>query len=180
MKVRECFCSCISLLKYACFWSLSHDILYKEILSFFGHCHVTFPYTEPLSFFGRFLQKVIFSCSSDSFVQKMTQQKGASADGKMAAVMLQMIPSFFTNYSKNSLFISANTYEFQIVCKEYWISRHDDKMCFLPNCRYHIITIGNIIELLQKLAAICFYYQYVDFPYTLFKYRFSGKIVLKS
>ena len=25
----------------------------------------------------------------------MTQQKGVSADGKMAAVMLQMIPSFF-------------------------------------------------------------------------------------
>ena len=25
---------------------------YKEILSFFGHCHVTFPYMEPLFLVG--------------------------------------------------------------------------------------------------------------------------------
>ena len=98
----------------------------------------------------------------------------------MAAVMLQVIPSFFTNCSKNSLFISANTYEKYIVSKEYCIARHDDMMCFLPNCRYHIILIGNIKELLQKRDAFCFNYQHVDCLYTLFKYRFTGKIVLKS
>ena len=53
-------------------------------------------------------------------------------------------------------------------------------MCFLPNCRYHIILIGNIKELLQKLDAMCFNYQHVDCLYTLFKYRFSDKIVLRS
>ena len=53
----------------------------KEILSFFGHCHVTFLYIEPLSFFGRIVQKIKVSCFSDSFVQKATQQKGASVDG---------------------------------------------------------------------------------------------------
>ena len=74
----------------------------------------------------------------------------------MAAVMLQVIPSFNINYPKKSLFISANTYEKFIVSKEYCIARHDDKMCFLPNCRYHIILIGNIKELLQKLDAFCF------------------------
>ena len=59
--------------------------------------------------------------------------------------MLQVIHSFYTIYSKNSLFISANTYEKYIVRKEYFIARHDDKMCFLlPNCRHHIILIGNI------------------------------------
>ena len=94
--------------------------------------------------------------------------------------MLQVIPSFYTNYSKNSLFISANTNGKFIVCKEYCIARHYDKMCFLPNCRYDIILIGNIKELLQKLDAFCFNYQHVDCLYTLFKYRFSGKIVLKS
>ena len=36
---------------------------------------------EPLSFFGRFVQKVKVSCFSDSFVQKTTQQKRASAEG---------------------------------------------------------------------------------------------------
>ena len=135
---------------------------------------------EPLSFFGRFEQKVKVSCFSDSFVQKTTQQKGASADGKMAAVMLQVIPSFYTNFSKNGLFVSANTYEKFIVSKEYCIARHDDKMCFLPNCRCHISLIGNIKELLQKLDAFCFNYQHVDCLYTLFKYRVTGKIVIES
>ena len=100
--------------------------------------------------------------------------------GKMAAVILQEIPSFHTNYSKNSLFISANNYEKFIVSKEYCIARHNDKMCFLPNCRYHIILKGNIKDLLQKLDAFCFNYHHVDCLYTLFKYRFSGKIVVKS
>ena len=52
--------------------------------------------------------------------------------------------------------------------------------CFLPNCRYHNILIGNIKELLQKLDAFCFNYQHVDCLYTLFKDRFNGKIVIKS
>ena len=98
----------------------------------------------------------------------------------MAAVLLQVILSVFTNYSKNSLFNSANTYENYIVSKEYCIAGHDDKMCFLPNCRYHIILLGNIKELLQKLDAFCFNYQHVVCLYTLFKYRFSDKIVIKS
>ena len=141
---------------------------------------------EPLSFSGSFVQKLKVSCFSDSFVQKTTQQRGASVEGslrtgrKMAAVRLPVIPSFYTNYSENSLFISANTYEKFIVSKEYCIARHDDKMCFLPNCRYHIILIGNIKELLQKLGAFCFNYQHVDSLYTLFKFRFIGKSVIKS
>ena len=94
--------------------------------------------------------------------------------------MSQVIPSFYTNYSKNSLFISANTSAKYVVSKEYCFARHDDKMCLLPNCRYHIILIGNIKDLLQKLDAFCFNNQHVDFLYTLFKYRFSGKIVVKS
>ena len=84
----------------------------------------------------------------------------------MAAVMLQVIPSFHTNCSKNSLFFSANTYEKHIVRKEYCIARHDDnKMCFLPNCRYHIFLTGNIKQLLQKLDALCFNFQHVDCLY---------------
>ena len=63
------------------------------------------------------------------------------------------------------------------MCKQYCIARHDEKMCFLPSCRYHIILIGNIKELLQKMDAFCFNYQHVDYLYTLFKYRFSGKML---
>ena len=100
--------------------------------------------------------------------------------GKMAAALLQVIHSFYTNYSKNSLFVSANTYEKFIVSKEFCFARHDDDMCFLPNCRYHIILIGSIKELLQKVDAFCFNYQHVDCLYKLFEYRFSDKIVIKS
>ena len=98
----------------------------------------------------------------------------------MAAVTLQVIPRFYTNYSKNSLFISAITYGKHIVCKEYCIAHHNDKMCFLLTCRYHIFLIGNIKELLQKLDSFCFNYQHVDCLYTLFKLRFSGKIGVNS
>ena len=101
-------------------------------------------------------------------------------NNQMAAVMLQVIPSFCSNYSQNSLFISANTYKKIIVSKEYCVARHDDKMCFLPNCRYHIILIGNIKELLQNLDAFCSKYQHVDCLYTILKYRFSGKMVVKN
>ena len=126
-----------------------------------------------LSFFGRFVQKRIVSCFSDAFVQRQR-------NNQMAALMLQLIPSFYTNYSENSLLFSANRYEKYIVSKEYCIARHDDKMCFQPNCRAYFILIGNIKDLLKKLDAFCFYYQHVDCLYTLFKYRFSGKIVVES
>ena len=98
----------------------------------------------------------------------------------MAAVLLQAIPSFCTNYSKNSLFISAATYKNYIASKDYSIARHFDKMCSLPNCRYHIVLIGDIKELLQNMDACCFNYQHVDCLYTFFKCRFVGKLVVKS
>ena len=62
---------------------------------------------------------------------------------------------------------------------EYCIARHDDKMCFPPNCIYHIILIGEIKELLQNMDAFCFNYQQLDCLHTLFNYRFSGKIVVQ-
>ena len=64
--------------------------------------------------------------------------------------------------------------------KEYCIARHDDKLCFLNNCKYHIVLIGDIKELIQKLEAFCFNYQHVDCLYTPFKKRFNGEIVAKS
>ena len=40
--------------------------------------------------------------------------------------------------------------------------------------------MGDTDELLQELDAFCFTYQHVDCLYTLFKNRFSGKVVAKS
>ena len=98
----------------------------------------------------------------------------------MAAVLLQVIHSFCRIYSKNSLFISLNTYEKCIVSKVYCFACHDDKLCFLPSGRCHNIQIGNIKELLQKLDAFCFNYQHLDCLYTSFEHRFSVKFVVKS
>ena len=46
--------------------------------------------------------------------------------------------------------------------------------------RFHIFFLGNNGELTQKLDPLCFTYQHVDCLFTLFKYRFSGKIDVKS
>ena len=94
--------------------------------------------------------------------------------------MLQTIPRFYVKFSEKSLLISATTYEKYIVCKNYCITHHNEKTCFIPACKYRIVLLGNVQELLKKLDTICFTYQHVDCLYTLFKYRFSGKIFAKS
>ena len=98
----------------------------------------------------------------------------------MAANMLQTIPSFYPKISQKSIFNSAKTYEKYIVCKDYCIAHHDDKTCCLPVCTNQIILLREIEELLQLLDTFCFSYQHVDCLYTLFKYRFNGKIIAKS
>ena len=98
----------------------------------------------------------------------------------MAAIMLQTIPSFYAKISEKSLFISATTNEKYIVCKDYCIAHHNEKTCFLAACKYLIVLLGNVQELLKKLDTFCFTYQHVDCLYTFFKYRFSGKFIAKS
>ena len=93
--------------------------------------------------------------------------------------MLQTNPSFYTKFSEKSLFISANTYEKCIVCKDYCIAHHD-KTCFLPACKYHFILLRNVEDLLKKSDTFCLTYQHMDCLYTLFKYQFSGKVIAKS
>ena len=82
----------------------------------------------------------------------------------MAAVTLQVIPIVNTIISKYSLFVSGYTYVKYIESKQTCTPLHGDKMCFLPICRHHNKKIGEYKELLQKMDAICFIYQHVDFP----------------
>ena len=98
----------------------------------------------------------------------------------MAAVMLPVITRFFTTFSKNSLFFSKNIYEDSTVSIGYCNAHHENQMCLQPNCRFYIILIGDTKEALQNLDAFCFNYQLLECPYTVFKYRFSGKIVFDS
>ena len=61
-------------------------------------------------------------------------------------------------------------------------AQHEDSMCTVPNCKYHILLIEekDKNDLMQKLDTFCFTYQLVDCLYTLFKDRFDGKIVTKN
>ena len=165
--------SCISLLIYA---SLLVTVTWlfhiRRFFPFLGIVMWHFQIWNLFTFFDRFVQKAVYLVFQIHLFRKRR-------NNQMAAVILQVIPSFYTNYSKNSLFISANTYEKLIVSKEYCIARHNDKIGFLPNCRYYIILIGKFKDLLQKLYAFCFNYQQADCLYTLFKYRFNGKNVIR-
>ena len=147
--------------------------LYKENLSFVSHCHVKFPYKKPVSLFGGFVQKLVGLCFSDLFVQNTSQQPDAS--GSITSDS-QLLCKVFRKHG----FISASKNKRYRVSKDYCITHHDDEMCFLHNCRYPIILVGNVKELLQKLDAFCFTYQSVDCLYTFVKHRFSGNIVVKS
>ena len=98
----------------------------------------------------------------------------------MAAVVLQVIPSFFAGHSQMFFVVCADTYKKNIVCIDSCVASHTDKTCFVSNCQFHIILLGNVEELLKKLDTICFTCQLVDCLYTLFKYRFSGKVIAKS
>ena len=94
--------------------------------------------------------------------------------------MLHTIPSFYAKIAEKSLFIFATTYEKYIVCKDYCTAHHNEKACFLPSCKYHVILLGNVQELLKKLDTFCFTYQHLDCLDTLFKNQLSGKIIAKS
>ena len=135
---------------YAYFFCHYHVIeANKEIPSLFGHCHVILPFLVGLY---KKLWNFVFQ----------VHLFGKQFNSRMAAVMLQVMPSFYPNYSKNSLFIPANTYEKYIVSKEHCIAHQYDKKCFLPNCTYHITLMGDIEELLKKMDSFCFTNQHVD------------------
>ena len=74
------------------------------------------------------------------------------------------------------------THEKYLVSKDYCVAQHEDSMCTVPNCKYHILLIAekDKNDLMQKLDTFCFTYQLVDCLYTLFKYRFDGNIVTKN
>ena len=68
----------------------------------------------------------------------------------------------------------------KFVCNDYCVAFHNDKSCFVSDCNFHIIPLGNVDVRPKKLDTFCFTYQHVDCLYTLFKYRFSEKTIAKT
>ena len=141
---------------YNCFFFMHCRVMFpcKQIPSLVEHCHVMFPCKEILSFFGH--RTDLFLFIDVNFFGKLVQKwyyfnfqilfPRKSLNNQTAAVMLQVLPSSQANYSKISLILSANTYEKFIVSKDYCIAHHDDKMCFLPTLRNHLLLVGDTEE----------------------------------
>ena len=66
------------------------------------------------------------------------------------------------------------------MCNDYCVAFHNDKTCFVSNCKFHNILLGNVEELLKNSDTFCFTYQHVDSLYTLLKCQFSEKVIAKS
>ena len=57
---------------------------------------------------------------------------------------MQAVASFFAKFLEQILFFCAKIYENHILSKEYRIAHHDNKLCFLPNSKCHIILVTDI------------------------------------
>ena len=122
---------------------------------------------------GEIVHRTIVLCFSDSFVQKTSQQSDRSCK-------IPHDTQFFRRFFEKTFFSSANTHQIYIVSEKIFSAQHQDKVCFLPNCRYHLLLKGDIEDLLQKVDAFCREYQDVGWLYTILKYRFIDKFVVKS
>ena len=98
---------------------------------------------------------IVFSFSA-AIVQRTTQKSDGSCN-----VTSDIKPSF-SKYAKNSPINSANTYKKAIANTKYCSAHHDAEMCFLANCIYHSLLLGNVEEFQQILDHMCFIYQHVD------------------
>ena len=121
----------------------------------------------------KLVQKIVKFRFSDSTVQRTFQQSDGSCDYTTDTQRLCML-------LKKPFFLFLQTNRKNILCEEHCIAYQDDKLGFLPNCRYQILLIGDIDGLLQKWDEFCFTYQYVDCLYRIFKYRFDRKVVTTS
>ena len=141
-------------------------------------CHPSFLGNDCISFYGNHVT-IPFNVTIPSFQIHFVQQKH---NVQMAAVMMQVVPSFYSVYSTKSVHICANTYEKYLVSKDYCVAQHENSVCTVRNCKYHNLLIAekDKNDLMQKLDTFCFTHQLVDCLYTLFKYRFDGKIVSKN
>ena len=94
-----------------------------------GRSTNTFPFMKVISILGNSLCFSKICCFHIHFVIFYPCRRDLQ---RMAAIMLQTIPSFYAKFSEKSLSISANTYEKYIVCKDYCIAHHNDKTCIYP------------------------------------------------
>ena len=76
------------------------------------------------------------------------------------AAMCQVLPSFYSDYCKKSLFICvfSDFYEKYIVIYDYCVSTHNS-LCSLENCKFDLVLIG--ISLSQTFQRLDNMYTYI-------------------
>ena len=82
--------------------------------------------------------------------------------------MCQALPSFYSDYSKKSLFISVSneSYEKYIVTQDYCMSTHNSS-CSSENCKFHFILMGTYFyQIFHRLDKYIYVYQEIDCLYT--------------
>ena len=92
------------------------------------------------------------------------------------------LPSFYSDYCKNSLFNSVSSYFYEkyMVTYEYCVSTHN-LLCSLENCNFHLVLVGtSLSQILQRLDKYIYIYHETDRLYTLFKHRFYSCFVTSS
>ena len=127
---------------------------------------------EPLSFFGRFEQKVTVSCFSDSFDQNKKQQSNSSFNVTNESQLSYKI-------FKNSLLISANANEKLNGEKKTVLLPTMTRCASFPNVDIKIYQ-QETIKSCYKNWLNFFNYQQVNGLYIVFKHQFNGKNVRKS
>ena len=85
-------------------------------------------------------------------------------------------------YTQKSVHFCAKTFEKYFASRDYCVAQHNDSMCSVSNCKYHILVIAEkgFNDLMQKLGTFGLTYQLVNSIYSLFMYRFDGKINTKN
>lgn len=98
----------------------------------------------------------------------------------MAAVMCQVLPSYYSDFCEKSIFISipSNQYHHFLITPFYCVATHCDDNCLAVSCKFHILLIGD--EILPKLENFRFTYQSVDCLYSVYKYRFHDTLKVKK
>ena len=118
-----------------CFLIWSFSVIIYMIVSFFGYCYV-------ITFFGTLSQEIVIHFFSESFVQKATQQSDGSCNYTIdTRLFCKLSEKQFPYYGKHIWK--------KIVCKQYCIAQHDDRVCFLFNCRYHSTLLRDLDDLIE-------------------------------
>ena len=100
----------------------------------------------------------------------------------MAAITCHALPSFYSDYSNKSMFISVsnNFYEKYILTLDYCVSTHNS-FCSQESCNFHLILIGtSLSQTLQRFDKNQYIYQEIDCLNILYKHKLFSSTVTSS